>query len=100
MISSDFRGDVGQLDACNQAAVKGHDGCRKINPAGDLIRGAHPVWLASAARMAARSWPAASTRAGSVRLADVVSSAQRRAERLQANWAFPSVGLSLSMTPA
>ena len=38
VISSDLTGDVGQLDAVNQAAVKGHDGGRQINPAGDLIR--------------------------------------------------------------
>jgi hypothetical protein len=72
---------------------------RSIRPA--ICSGvAHPVWLATAARIAARSWLAASTSAGSVRLAGVVSSAQRRAERLQASWAFSSAGLSLSTTPA
>jgi hypothetical protein len=39
MIGSDLTGDVGQLDAVNQAAVKGHGGGRQINPAGDLLRG-------------------------------------------------------------
>jgi hypothetical protein len=53
---------------------------------------AQPVWLATAVRIAARSWLAASTRAGSVRLACVVSSAQRRAERLHAGWAFSKPG--------
>jgi hypothetical protein len=43
--------------------------------------------------MAARSWPAASTRAGSVRLTGVVSSAQRRAERRQASWALWSLNV-------
>ena len=61
---------------------------------------AQPVWLPTAALMAARSWLADSTRAGSVRLAGVVSSAQRRAERLQASWAFSSTGVSLSITSA
>ena len=45
--------------------------------------------------MADRSSLAASTSAGSVRLAGVVSSAQRRAERLQASWAFSSAGAIL-----
>jgi hypothetical protein len=39
VIGSDLTGDVGQLDAGNHAAVKGHDGCRQIDPAGDLLRG-------------------------------------------------------------
>jgi hypothetical protein len=39
VIGSDLPGDVGKLDACNQAAVKAHDGCRQINPARDLVRG-------------------------------------------------------------
>ena len=47
-------------------------------------------WLSVGWLGPARSWLAVSTRAGSVRLADVVSSAQRRAERLQASWAFSS----------
>jgi hypothetical protein len=41
---------------------------------------AQPVWSRTAARMAARSWLAASTSTGSVRLAGVVNSAQRRPE--------------------
>jgi hypothetical protein len=68
VIGSDLAGDVGQLDGSNHAAVL-----------------AQPVWLATVAAMAARSSLAASTSAGSVRLAGVVSSAQRRAERLQAS---------------
>ena len=40
------------------------------------------------------------TRAGSVRLAGVVSPAQRRAERLQASWASSNAGVNLSLTPA
>jgi hypothetical protein len=39
VIGSDLTGDVGQLNAGNHAAVMGHDGRRKINPAGDLLRG-------------------------------------------------------------
>ena len=39
VISSDLTGDIGQLNAGNHAAVKGHDGRRQINPAGDLVRG-------------------------------------------------------------
>jgi uncharacterized iron-regulated membrane protein len=35
-----------------------------------------------------------------VRLAGVVSSDQRRAERLHASWAFSNAGVSLPMTPA
>jgi uncharacterized protein YfiM (DUF2279 family) len=35
-----------------------------------------------------------------VRLAAVVSSAQRRAERLHASWAFSNAGVSLSTTAA
>jgi hypothetical protein len=46
VIGSDLPGDVGQLDAYNQAAVKGHDGCRQINPARDLVRG-RPAGLVS-----------------------------------------------------
>jgi hypothetical protein len=62
---------------------------RSIRPA--ICSGvAQPVWLATAARMATRSCLAASSRAGSVRLAGVVSSAQRRAERLHASWTFSS----------
>ena len=37
VISSDLAGDVGQLDAGNHAAVKGHGGRRQIDPGGDLI---------------------------------------------------------------
>jgi hypothetical protein len=39
VIGSDLTGDIGQLDAVNHAAVKGHDSRRQINPAGDLVRG-------------------------------------------------------------
>ena len=42
VIGSDLTGDVGKLDAVNQAAVKGHGGGRQINPAGDLLRGRPP----------------------------------------------------------
>jgi uncharacterized protein YfiM (DUF2279 family) len=72
----------------------------KTYPIDVRVEVAQLVWLATAARMAARSWLAASVRAGSVRLAGVVSCAQRRAERLHASWAFSSAGVSLSITPA
>ena len=39
VIGSDLAGDVGQLDAGNHAAVKGHGGRRQIDPGGDLIWG-------------------------------------------------------------
>jgi hypothetical protein len=42
VIGSDLAGDVGQLDAGKQASVQGHNGCRQVNPARDLVRGRPP----------------------------------------------------------
>jgi hypothetical protein len=59
VISSDLTGDIGQLDAGNHAAVKGHDGPMQINPAGDLVRGC-PASLVGDCRADGRreaGWP-------------------------------------------
>jgi hypothetical protein len=85
VISCDLRRAVGQLDAVNQAAVQGLGGCRQIDPAGNLVRG-RPSGRIGDCRADGGPKMAGRLNQGRVGAAGRRgSSAQRRAERLQAS---------------